>query len=307
MPLPDFFVIAPARSGTTTLHRLLDQHPEIYMCPVKETHFFALEEGKKGLDPEELGRIIAARPYQAKVADIETYRRLFDGVKGEKAIGEACPTYFRSQRAAKGIRHYVPEAKFIAVLRNPVDRAFSAFISAARARGWPVGLFSEIPRMYKGNEHTAVDGEFRFIEGGFHSVHLKRYMELFGKDRIQVHLFDELMGDIQGSLRQIYAFLGVDESFRADTSMRYGVTGLPRSRALDELLKRATESLALRASIRPLLPSPLRRAVSRLRNWNLVKPALPMEARREWIGLYEEDIKELEKLIGRDLSRWLQG
>lgn len=306
MPLPNFFVIAPARSGTTTLHRLLDQHPEIYMCPVKETHFFAMEEGQEGSERGDLGPLIAARPYQARITDIETYRRLFDGVREEKAIGEACPTYFRSTRAPERIRHYVPQAKFIVVLRNPVDRAFSAYMSRGRSRGWSMEGFAEIPHLYAKLSPEEASKRFGFVEGGYHSVHLKRYLECFDREKFQVHLFDEMMADIQGALRQIYGFLGVDASFSADTSMRYGATGLPRVGLLHTVLDRATGSLALRAWVRPLIPGALRRAISRLRNWNLVKPEIPPDVRRDWIRLYQEGIAELGKLIDRDLSCWLQ-
>ncbi len=309
MPLPNFFVLAPARSGTTTLHRLLDQHPEVYMCPVKETHFFAMEgNGREQgtLDQDRLRRLIAAGAYQAQVTDIQTYSRLFDGVRGEKAIGEACPTYFRSPRAPERIRHHVPQARFVVVLRHPVDRAFSAYMSHARRHGWPLEGFAGIGRLCARVSPEEASKRFGFVEGGYHSVHLRRYLGLFGRGRIQVHLFDELMADIQGGLRKIYAFLGVEESFSADTSVRYGATGLPRSRLLHTLLESSTGSLALRARLRPFVPRALRRAISHLRDWNLVKPQIPPDVRRDWIRVYEEDIRELGRLIDRDLSHWLR-
>lgn len=309
MPLPNFFVIAPARSGTTTLHRLLDQHPEIYMCPIKETHFFATEVGSRKKAPVGqncIRRLIAAKAYQARITDIETYSRLFDGVKEEKAIGEACPTYFRSPRAPERMKRYVPEAKFVVVLRNPVDRAFSAYTSRARRHGWSMEGFAEIPHLYTKLGPEEASKRFSFVEGGYHSVYLKRYLEFFDKGVIQVRLFDELIWDIQGALRQIYAFLGVDESFSAEASMRYGATGLPRDWLLHTLLEKSTGSLAFRICLRPLVPGALRRAVSRLRNWNLVKPEIPPDVRRDWMRLYEEDIREVEKLTDMDLSGWLR-
>lgn len=309
MPLPNFFVIAPARSGTTTLHRLLDQHPEIYMCPIKETHFFATEGGSRKKVPvgqNRIRRLIAAKAYQARITDIETYSRLFDGVREEKAIGEACPTYFRSPRAPERMKRYVSGAKFIVVLRNPVDRAFSAYTSRARRHGWSMEGFAEIPHLFAKLGPEEASKRFSFVAGGYYSVHLKRYLQCFDKGMIQVRLFDELISDIQGALRQIYAFLGVDESFSAEASRRYGATGLPRSRLLHILLEKSTGSHALRAWARPLIPGVLSRGISKLRNWNLVKPEIPPDVRRDWMKLYEEDIREVEKLTDMDLSGWLR-
>ena len=309
MPMPNFFVIAPPRSGTTSLHHLLDQHPQIYMCPIKETHFFNLEGEQflwKEPDAKKIKRLKRDRAYQAKVTHIETYRSLFEGVSDEIAIGEACPTYFRSPKAAERIRHYVPNAKLIVILRNPVDRAYSAYIARAASYNWLPDGFAHIPRTTRSEGIEKVDVQRAFVSIGFYSAHLKRYFDTFDRAQIKVYLYRDLTSDPAGTLRGIYRFLHVDETFRPDMSVRYGATGIPRSKFLHRVIKRVTSPGPVKTFLRPFVPLSLRRFLSEIRNKNLVKPPLDPEIRQEWIMLYREDILQLQDLIQRDLSEWLE-
>ena len=126
--LPNFLIIGAAKAGTTSLYRYLEQHPEVYMSPVKEPKFFAL--GGERLDYRGPGD--EARMRGASVTSLEDYRELFRGVSTETAVGEASTLYLYSERAAARIKHHVPDVKLIAVLRNPVDRAYSDFLHLVR-------------------------------------------------------------------------------------------------------------------------------------------------------------------------------
>jgi len=96
--LPNFFVIGAGKSGTTSLWRYLEQHPEVYMSPIKEPKFFAFEGGV----PDFRG---PKTPWA--VTDLEAYRALFAGVSEEKALGEASAYYLYTEEAPERIRHHV--------------------------------------------------------------------------------------------------------------------------------------------------------------------------------------------------------
>ena len=121
-----------------------------------------------------------------------------------------------------------------------------------------------------------------------------------------MYLHSDLTTDPMGMLCEIYRFLDVDETFRPDMSMRYGATGIPKSRLLHRAINRLTKPGPGKTFLRPFVPLSLRRFISEIRNKNLVKPPLDPEIRQEWMELYREDILKLQDLIGRDLSPWLK-
>ena len=129
MTLPNFIIIGVAKAGTMSLNYYLQQHPQIFMCPVKETNFFAYEDARGGAwagggDPP--------HPARFHVKTLEAYEGLFEGVTDEIAIGEASPIYFRSPTAARRIHKRILDVKLVASLRNPADRAFSGFLMRVR-------------------------------------------------------------------------------------------------------------------------------------------------------------------------------
>ena len=301
MTLPNFLIIGASKSGTTSLYYYLGQHPEVYMSPVKEPKFFAFE-GKK-LDfrgPEAQERVNSK-----SVTQIEEYEALFEGVRGEKAIGEASPTYLHNSQAPGRIKHYVPEARLVAVWRNPVERAYSAYVQHVRD-GRETLSFSEALRAEESRIRDNWSPGWGYKRIGFYHRHLTRYYDLFGGDRIRVYLYEELSEDPVAVSRDIFGFLGVDDSFAPDTSLRHNVSGIPRSHALRRLVKKPN---VVRSALKLLLPEKTRKRISvNVQNWNLEKaPPMPEEARRELIEAYREDILRLQGLVGRDLSGWLGG
>src|SRR5215213_7901739 len=92
MTMPNFFIVGAQKAGTTSLHHYLDQHPQVYMSPVKEPFFFDHEIDSKG---EVVTRAFGDPSHQQppRFANLDAYRTLFKGVKGERAIGEASPLY----------------------------------------------------------------------------------------------------------------------------------------------------------------------------------------------------------------------
>jgi len=128
MTIPNFLIIGAAKSGTTSLYHALKQHPKIFMSPVKEPNFFALEGGELNypqgtVDPRYLAQCITTK---------EEYNQQFEGVSNEIAVGEASPIYLYHPQAPVRIKNCLPNVKIIVILRNPIERAYSNFLHHIR-------------------------------------------------------------------------------------------------------------------------------------------------------------------------------
>ena len=129
MTLPNFLIIGAAKGGTTSLYAYLQQHPQVFMSSPKEPTFF----GNEGTDGLFNGPHDEDRGYHSRViTNFVDYSALFDRVTNEKAIGEASIYYVYLPEAPEQIRKYVPKAAMFAILRNPADRAYSAYLHVVR-------------------------------------------------------------------------------------------------------------------------------------------------------------------------------
>ncbi len=298
MTLPNFAVIGAAKSGTTALYEYLKQHPDVYMSPQKETNFFAFEgqevdfraPGDEGIS-------------RTSITDLGSYREQFASVAGETAIGEASPWYLYLPGTAGNLRRHVPDARLIVILRDPVDRAFSSYLHLMREGqeylSFEDGLAAEDERVAQNWEPL-----WHYKRAGLYAGQVKRFLELFGRDRIRFYLYDDFNADTGSVLRDIYNFLGVDNSFESRTSVRHNVTGVPRNQFLWRLIREENpiERLA-GALVPPRYRAGLKRTlIQRL----LKKPVLRPDTRRSLGSYYREDVRELQELIGLDLSRWIE-
>jgi hypothetical protein len=293
--MPNFFIIGAQKAGTTSLYYYLKQHPQIYMSPRKEPHFF------KGMHSEYRKRGRSFPP----VTDIRDYQALFEGVTAEKAIGEASASYLYSPKAPALIKRSVPDAKLIAVLRNPADRAYSNFLYCVQIGHEPLASFVEALQAEEKRIRENWGPNWHYRQKGFYYTQVKRYFDMFGQDRIRVYLYDDLKARPFGMLGDIFRFLDVDETFVPDLSIEHNTAGLPRNWLLYAAAKRlASWNPTLKvALVERFLPAAPRRYV---KNRIFVKPPpLPVEVRRQLIDLYRDDILQLQDLIQRDLSLWL--
>ena len=214
MTMPNFLIIGAMKAGTTSLFNYLKQHPQIYMSPVKEPRFFAIE-GEDLHFGEEDPR---SRVWAGSVTTIDDYKALFDGVTAEKAIGEASPLYLCSSKASERIQYYLPNVRLIAILRHPVDRAFSHFLHRVNHGFEPIMDFS------RALEVDETCHRFLYIEQGMYSTLLSRYYQNFSRQQIRTYLYDDLQEDTLGLLLDIFRFVEVDESWLIDTSKKYNVS-----------------------------------------------------------------------------------
>lgn len=288
MTVPNFMIIGVAKAGTTSLYRYLDQHPQVFMCPIKGTNYFGYEDacdwqwGDEGEPP-------ALHNFQ--VTSFEAYKAMFANVSDEVAIGEASPQYIRCPTAARRIQQCLPGVKLIASLRNPADRAFSGFLMRTRRGEVVADVYEELTPQ---SSH---------VKEGFYYRRLKRFFDLFPKDQVKVIIFEEFKADPAATVGDLFEFVEVDTAFQPDTSTRHNPAAIPRSR----LLNRLFYSRTLIRTANAVLPKGMRQMAKDIRQRNLMRPPqFPADLRASLLNHYRDDILKLETLIGRDLSVWLE-
>ena len=301
MTMPNFLIIGAAKSGTSSLHFYLRQHPEIFMTPDKQTYFFAYE----GEDPELPG---PGDDYEVRshlVTSLEDYQAQFAGVTTETAIGEACSVYLCDRKAAASIKKHVPDAKLIVILRDPAERAYSSFMHLRREAYEPVADFREALALEEERIRSNWRHLWHYRSRGYYHEQIAHYLTLFDRSQMRIYLFEDLRDDPRALLKDIFGFLGVDDSFVPDTSGRYNASGIPRSRTALRLIMRPNR---LKTVVKPLLPKRLRHAVKTFVTTSplsLRKSPLPADARRDLVAGYRDDVLKLQAMLGRDLSAWL--
>lgn len=260
MTLPNFIIIGAAKAGTTSLYHYLRQHPQVYMTPTKETNYFALvghplDYAGPG-DQDYITRFSVTTP--------EGYAAQFAGVQGERAIGEASPLYLYDAQTPQHLKAAVPDIRLVAVLREPVTRAYSAFSHLVRDGREPATSFAEAlaledERIAAGWEHI-----WHYTHMGRYAEQLRRYQALFAPEQLRVYLHDDLLRRPDWVMANLLTFLDVDASALPDQSVRHNVSALNL----------------------PHLP-----------------PLLP-EVHEQLDTLFAPEREELAELLGRDLGHW---
>jgi hypothetical protein len=294
---PNFFVIGAGRSGTTSLYNYLKQHPDVFMSPIKETNFFAYEGENMEF------RSVMRFP----VVTTEAYLALYHGVSKEKAVGEASPLYLHSRYAAERIREFCPEAKLIAILRHPVDRAHSSFHLHLRDGDEKRTFAEAVRREREGIEDASLTfGQRNYLRFGRYSRYLSIYFELFEREQIEVYLFDDLAANPLTLMRNVFGFLEVDATFAPDVSLRHNAAGVPESRFWQLLVTKNSFTRMLRKLLPVRAHNSALEIQAAARSRHFAKPKLSEELRHELNKFYRDDILKLQDLIQRDLSPWLK-
>jgi hypothetical protein len=290
-PLPNFAIIGAARCGTTSLYAYLREHPQVFMSPEKETDYFSLGD----LPPSEVPA--AASRYRARTR--EEYEFLFRGADGALAVGEASPTYLFYERSAARMQQMIPDAKLICVLRDPVERAYSHYALATKMgfetlSDFEAAVAAESQRWLRDRSMR-----FTYTRASFYCDGLREFWTRFPRERILVVLFEDFAADPAGAMRQIYAFLGVDDRFTPDVGVRYNRSLMPRSSLVREAFRRPRR---IRRLLQRNLPP---RLVTRLGDLIMRRPpGVTPSIRRRLLPRFDEDIRSLETLLDRDLTAW---
>ncbi len=301
MTMPNFLVIGAGKAGSTSIDEYLKQHPQIYMSPVKEPNFFALEGEKVDFRGPKAENLINSW----SVTDIESYCALFKDVGEHKAIGEVSPLYLYSPKAPDRIKHYIPDTKIIAILRHPADRAYSAYLWLFGQEREKIVDFAKALAAEESRIQSNWEWIWHYKNMGFYYQQLQRYYDRFDRNKIKVYLFEDLKKDDIGLTKDLYRFLGVEEDYQPDTSIKYAYSVIPpKNKVLQDFLTRENP---FKQFLRGVLPERLRKPwAAKVYRKNMAQPLkLSKEMRQQLIEVYREDILSLQDLIQRDLSSWL--
>jgi hypothetical protein len=307
--LPNFFVVGAPKAGTTSVWRYLDQHPDVFMSPIKEPSFFAPEMVEVSDDTRArharerrdiqafLDGPMTDRRHQGFVVEWEAYRRLFRNARDERAIGEGTVAYHGSLAAPQAIRQRIPDARIVMILRDPAERLFAHYkaVRAMRRTSLGYAAWADEQRRLEASRSGVPWGSFW---AGRYGDHVARYLSWFPAERVHIVFYDDLAADAPLVMRQMFAFLGVDPGAPVDTSVRHNETVVPRWQTLD----RAWLRTAWR-SLKRALP---RGAMAPARHFldGVTQIACRPDDRARVIAMYDSDVRALERTIGRDLSRW---
>lgn len=300
--LPDFLIIGAPKSGTTSLYYYLQQHPRVWMPAVKEPHWFLFD----GPEPPRLGGPRDPIRGREMIRDWSAYQALFARCPPDRVCGEASVRYLYSPQARAAIHKRLPDVRLIVILRNPVDRAYSAYrrdrvTGAERCASFAEAL-ADGPRRVRAGWLTGI-----FEELGYYARALKPWMATFDPARIRIYLYDDLVADATALVGDLYRFIGVDDAFEPDLSQRFNITGRIRNPAWRLFWRSARGPLS---HLLPYVPAALRgrlfkitAALPRVKD----KPApLDPRLREQLTDAYRDDVQALATLIGRNLNAWLE-
>jgi len=284
MKLPNFFMVGAGKAGTSSLYFYLKEHPEIYMCPIKEPHFF--DDKEKIKEHIDVNLIIDSW---------EEYVNLFKAAQDEKIIGEASTTYLHYAEPRE-IKSVIPKAKILITLRNPIEKVYSHYLMDTR--GFLINPY-ELSFM------DAIKKISMFTRLGFYYDRVKRYIEVFGKSDAKILLYDDLKNDTRKVVKEIFGFLGVDTSFIPNIKIKYNTFSVPRNKVAYAIwTNKALRKMAEKSLPRIVIDRVKKSARKFLLN-SREKPDMGEEARDFLKNLYRNDILKLQDLIQRDLSQWL--
>ncbi|MCS6917802.1 MAG: sulfotransferase [Chitinophagales bacterium] len=310
--LPNFFIVGAAKSGTTSLYEYLKQHPEVYMAPIKETHHFSTDIDPASFRPnyarslnKDLSRWLQGDMkegiFHAFVQDWNQYVQLFRLAENQKAIGEVTNSYLYSSEAAANIRRKFPDARIIMMLRNPADRAFSHYLMDLRI-GYETADFMTALKKDMARNPKGWGISNMYIEIGQYARQVKRYLDTFPADRVRIYLFDDFVKNAEAVVKDLFRFLGVNDQVAIDFGRKYNPSFIPRNR----LVQLLNTQKRMRDWIKGALPRSLRRRAKTALFTDKNLPRLQPDERRFLIEIFADDIRELSRLIDRDLSAWLE-
>lgn len=283
MNKPNFFILGAGKCGTTSLHNYLSQHPEVFM--------------PSGIDKEP---VFFNKGFQVVKNPVD-YFNLFSGVTTEKRIGEASHAYLTSPESSELLKLLFPDAKFIIILRNPVDRAYSLYVHM-RKMGFEKSSSFERALSLEGERFNSAQFtkecpeyfyNFMYYRSGLFGEQIERYYSLFSSDQFYVTTLGSLQADAEGEIAKIYRFLDVDEGFNPNFKMhnkggiesRFQSLNLPRIRRLRKLI-------------------PIQRTGLNFINQFLIKSVPPMieTTRQELSCKYASDLEKVYDLTGLRLD-----
>ena len=289
--LPNLIIIGAQKSGTSSLYDWLIQHPEIYgHYMFKDFNFFLSE-------------------FYYKKLGIPWFAKQFAPM-GEKIIVHGLVGYMYFYEKSLPILvdyrdRYRKDLKLLAILRNPVDRAYSAFWEA---RKMGVEELDDFEKALERERDILKNGSFKekglltYVDHGFYFKQLIGFKENFG-DNLKVLIFEEVVQKPEKEIKKVFEWLGVDKGF-TPVFKKVNASGVPRFPSLQKFFY----NLKMPEFVRENLPVRFR-GIKKilLRKLNIKKvsyPPMKKQTRAYLVDIYKEDIKRLENLLNRKIILW---
>jgi hypothetical protein len=288
MNRPNFFIVGTPKAGTTSLYYYLEEHPDIFMSPIKETNYFSFDEIKsQGLFYNE-----------EHISSQSQYLEQFKEVKNEKAIGEASVSYLYYPAVTSKIKEFNPESKIIIVLRNPVERGFSHYLMDRRL-GFVTLSYEEIVSLK--TQHPKSELYFQqYVALGQYYEQVKRYLTLFGEKQVKILYYEDIVKDIEKVIKELYTFLEVDSTYTPDSNQEYNVYSSPKNFLMQKLYAQKK----VRRIAKKIFGSNVQTQIKDY-FFSKDKPVLNKNLKAELIEIYKENIYKTSELLKKDLSPWL--
>jgi hypothetical protein len=297
---PGFFIVGAPKCGTTALYEYLRTHPNIFMPAIKEPHYFARDLGT-----------------YPRVQTLDEYTELFaDRTPGHLIAGEASVYYLRSSVAIANIHEFNPDARIIAMFRNPVDMVHSLHSQLLYVSEETVSDFETAWRL-QGRRRQGLDlppasrGSFlvQYAEVGRFGTQTERLLSIFPRAQVKLILYDDFAASPRGVYDDVIQFLGIPHDHRSDFPQ---VNENKRARVpwLRDFYRKPPP--ALRSAIRGLKRavgaegiSAAKKVMVDLNTVRTRRQPLTPEFRAELVGAFHEEVSLLSRLLNRDLSHWV--
>ncbi len=286
----DFVGIGAAKSGTTWLAAMLMQHPDIFIPPQKEIHYFnRLCHEEPGLENPN------------RRLPVDWYLAHFREARPDQIAGEISPLYFWNENCPHDIHAFAPEARILVMLRDPVTRLLSWYHHGVR-----LGYATE--PTFEQHLRNRPD----LVEHSLYYRALKRYYDVFAPEKIGVFLFEDMVEDNRRLLREVQTFLGVETWIPEDIDATVNEGGTSRFLRLNRFLARSRLYLRRKrwhSAIQVVRAMGISRLAQSISRWNArpfgARPEVAEQTARELRAYFKDDVQQLEQLLGRDLSIWM--
>jgi hypothetical protein len=301
--VPDFFIVGHEKCGTTALYKMLKRHPQVYMSDVKEPRFFT----------PELRTRTPALEDEPRPDTLAQYLALFVAAQPQQRVGEASPQYLRCADAARAIAAVAPDARIVAILREPASFLRSVHVQAVQAGREPQrdlrkALALEdarregrrVPRELSSPDWLLYSQHVRYVE------QLRSFHAEFPPERVLVLIYDDYLGDNEATVRKVQRFLEIDDTLAVAPVQSMQTVSTVRFTSLHPISRR----LRL-ARHRPEVAGPIARSVHALSSkrlrvlWRRVvyTDAAPPDEQlmRELRRRFEPEVRALSEYLDRDL------
>jgi len=292
---PNFLVVGGEKCGTTSLYFYLRQHPQAFV-PSKDSFFF---------NPETVKTRTEANP---RFYSREEYAAIYSVRESRAALarGEVASSYLMHfQEVIPRIKRLLGDIRIVIILRNPVERAYSHYMHYVKDLRETRSFMEAIESELQDKDQLPVNRHF--FNCGLYYEPVRRFLDEFSA--VKILLFEDLIGDTEATLRDLYRFLGIDEEFKIANVDSFNVSGYPRNRLLHWIFFKPNRfKLGIKKAIikTGLGEDRVTAMIEKCRRSNLEKRAMSLDARARLTELYRPEIARLEDLLGRDLSVWNQ-